>query len=458
MNLKRMIVPTILSSIGLTACGKKSSDSADTGTSLTTRNPGTSKVQATNVSELGLTGALQIELPAAVASKKTSLKLVESKSIEACMMRESAKQLVTQIAEQTSFLCHIEAEGKNIPWNTPALLDFSEMALRKAALEGTEVADADYAIGVYAKETTDGGVEVFLCQGQSASTLSLAQAFKITGSKTLTVDGKTVHASQGNVAIDMDMSMPGMSNSFKGAIAFDGNYTDKDISKLSMDIKFSMEMDPSAFPSGPMLKLTSSKITNSFAQKFNIISKEGGKTKLSISERGTFDDGTNSFDFKKTSVGLFDAVQGNVYYAYDDGSGGFDFSSQACVDADSNLLSDGCDGSKFQSGGDLYLAKTDLPDILPVSYSPDAPTGFDCKTATWTKVTITNENDAAHAKCDGLTEAEDASEGGSDPYSTCFAEGAVVSDDVIEGGVVFEEDTNTDDFEADPGIGDGSDL
>jgi hypothetical protein len=128
MNAYKM-VPAILTLAGLVACGKSSSDGSSTAaTTGTTRTP-TGTVQAASVDELGLTGALNINLPPALSSSGSTLRLSGGqKSMEACLMRESAKQLVTQIKMISSTLCHIEAEGKNIPWNTPVILDIGDMA------------------------------------------------------------------------------------------------------------------------------------------------------------------------------------------------------------------------------------------------------------------------------------------------------------------------------------------
>ncbi len=102
-------------------------------------SPSNSKVKATNVSELGLTGALNLDLPDALKEGSSSLRLAGAKSMEVCLMRESAKQLVQQIDMATSMLCHIESEGKSIPWGEPIILDLSSMGaalkLKKLSLQ-----------------------------------------------------------------------------------------------------------------------------------------------------------------------------------------------------------------------------------------------------------------------------------------------------------------------------------
>lgn len=245
------IVPAILTLAGLAACGKSSSsNNAATAPTTGTTRTATGAVQATSVDELGLTGALNISLPDALADSSGSLRLAGTKSIEACLMRESAKQLITQIDMISSTLCHIEAEGKNIPWNTPVVLDISDVQAALAALKlqappgdappipgagdeipttpdgsapptGTEAPGGDTAsftipkIGIYADDSDGDNISVYICEGETTDAMTLSQAFKITGSKSITKDGKAVQVSKGTINISSGNDTMG---TFKGAI------------------------------------------------------------------------------------------------------------------------------------------------------------------------------------------------------------------------------------------------
>ena len=81
----------------LSSCGDDSSDDAATA-SGTTRTA-TGAVEATDVSQLGLTGALSVDLPDALENSTSSgLRLaVGQKSMEACLMRASAQQVLQQV-------------------------------------------------------------------------------------------------------------------------------------------------------------------------------------------------------------------------------------------------------------------------------------------------------------------------------------------------------------------------
>lgn len=451
------IVPAILTLAGLVACGKSSSsgDSA-TATTGTTRTP-TGTVQASSVDELGLTGALNINLPKALSDSGSSLRLDGGqKSTEACLMRESAKQLVTQIKMISSTLCHIEAEGKNIPWNTPVVLDIGDMAAGptlQAPPDGfdpnnpptTGTGDPSGGqtggptggagpgtgdtpsftipkIGIYTDDTDANNIAVYICEGETTSDMKLSQAFKITGSKSITKDGKTVKVSKGTITISSGDDTMG---TFKGAIGFDSNYTEADANAMKLEVKFGF----SGF---------------SFAQKFEIAAKDSGFSKVSISETGTMDFGAGDpFSFKNAGIGVFDAENGNVLYTYD--GNGTQFATQACVD-DESYLTD-CTATKFAEGGALHLKSTDVPGVLPASFSPTAPSGFDCAKADWSK-TIKPATDSAttakHQACDEdmMSEASESMSG----MSKCFdaAEGFAQSTQPAE--IEFSE-ANPGDFE-----------
>ncbi|HET9241115.1 MAG TPA: hypothetical protein VFO10_27870 [Oligoflexus sp.] len=431
MNANKM-VPAILTFAGLVACGKSSSKSdAAANNTGTTRTP-SGTVQAASVDELGLTGALNINLPPAL-SEGTSLRLAEDqkKSMEACLMRESAKQLVTQIKMISSTLCHIEAEGKNIPWNTPVILDVGDMAAGPAlqggpgdtfdpntvdpntidpntidpSTTGDKTGDTTTPpsftipkIGIYTDDSDGNNIAVYICEGETTTDMKLSQAFKITGSKTITKDGKSVKVSKGTIHISSGDDTMG---TFKGAIGFDSNYTEADASAMKLEVKFGF----SGF---------------SFAQKFEIGANDSGFSKVSISESGTMDFGVGDpFSFKNAGIGVFDAINGNVLYNYE--GNGRQFATQACVDANSYLTD--CTATKFAEGGTLHLKSTDVPGVLAAAFSPTAPSGFDCATADWSKTIKPATDSATNAKHDACNEGMmDQAAASMSGMSKCFSD------------------------------------
>lgn len=412
------LVPAILTVVGLAACGKSSS--TDTVASVAAAGAPSGKVTASTVADLNLTGALNITLPESLAG--AGLRLAEgAKSMEACLMRSNIKDLVQQVDMVKTTLCSIEAEGDNIPWNKPVLLDTSGMGLVDP--EDSSGPGEAPLIGIYADSSVADKVAVYICQGETTATMKLMQAFKIDGSKSITKDGKIVKTSKGTVNMAFEM---GDLMSMKGAIGFDSNYTNADTTAL----KFQMKMGMTGM---------------SFAINTDLVSKDSGESKISISQTGTFsmgDSGTGELPtgdgdpgvdpgidpgagpggpgltditFTNIGVGMFDAENGNVFYSSQ--GAGTDFNTHACVDSASKLVS--CDSAKFAVDGALYVTAADVPGVLKSDFTPAAPTGFDCATADWsTKLAPSADGAtaAAHEAC--YANITETSDGGG--MSECF--------------------------------------
>ncbi|SMF12398.1 hypothetical protein [Pseudobacteriovorax antillogorgiicola] len=436
---KGIIIPALVSMMGLVSCGDSSDDSS--GDSASTRTT-TGTVEASTVSDLGLTGALSLDLPDALEDTSSSLRLQGSKSMEACLMRASAKQLITQIQMAASTLCHVEAEGSTIPWNTAVILDFSSLEAaaltKRAALQGDTPPDLgdlpeggeigeegaptgaggdDFSmpmLGIYTDDTDGDNVSIYICEGEDESSMTLVQSFTITGSKTVTnAAGESVKASKGTMHMGMSDDTFG---TFKGAIAYDNNFTVTDTNSMSMEVKFEFD----GF---------------SFAQKFGFDENSSIST-VSISETGTMDFGDGDpFTFKNAGIGAFDADNGHVFYSYE--GFGDTFATRACVDSESYLVD--CTDTKLQSGGALYLTTDDVPTVLTSSFTPAEPSGFDCSAQTWTTVTPATDDAtiAAHEACD-----EDliSSISEDDSMSACFT-GYAQSDEPAT--IVFEEEESS---------------
>lgn len=408
-----------------------SSDDESTTAADTTSRTATGTVEATSIDELGLTGALNVELPDSLSDSSTSLALLQtgSKSVEACLMRSSAKQMIQQVEMASSMLCHIEAEGETIQWNTPTILDFSQMeagaGLTLAKTDrGFELVQAPGedpgsesdmtmpVIGIYTDDTDGNNVHVYLCEGETEETLSLTQSFTVKGSKKVDVNGTQVNASAGVIHINMSDDTMG---TFKAKMSYDSNYKTAGDSRFEMGMKiaFSEEFK--------------------FRQKFSI-TEASGITTIAMSDAGSMSFGADSFTFSSAGAGRFDASNGNVIFKYD-GGGGDPFSTRACVDSTGVIVACSSD-AKFAEGGSLHILPSVVPGVFADTYEPDAPSGFDCATATWTKVAPASDEAtiAAHTACDeGL-----ASSAGTDGASACFGTGYDDGGEPMD--ISFEED------------------
>jgi hypothetical protein len=100
------------------------------------------------------------------------------------------------------------------------------------------------------------------------------------------------------------------------------------------------------------------------------------------------------FTTENASIGKFDSEHGNVVGSFNQQS--FDRDVKACVDKNSTLVD--CADAKFEEGGALHIAATEVPAFLPASFAPAKPAGFDCAAASWgTAVAIDPEGAGASA-------------------------------------------------------------
>ncbi len=99
----------ILTALSINACSKTSEDE-DTSASTTDTN---GLAAVTDVGELKLS-SLQIDLPAALKANASGLRLLAGKrSMDACQMGQTIKEVTSRVGEVANFACHIEAEKAN---------------------------------------------------------------------------------------------------------------------------------------------------------------------------------------------------------------------------------------------------------------------------------------------------------------------------------------------------------
>jgi len=350
-------------------------------------------------------------------------------------MKVSVGNLAYQVQSLASMVCHVEAEGSNIPWNQPAIIDFSEAAPALKALrlksklqddpeampgQEPEIEVPAY-LGIYADDSKGDSVSVYICQGASKTSMSLVQAFTVEGSKKITKGGKTVNASKGSVTI---AAGDAAYFTFKGVLGFDANFTKAELASLKFHTRFA----------APGM---------TYVQSSEIASHDNGTDFVGVSEAGKSEGEGYSFDYTHIGAGLFDAVNGSIYYSYEGGDGQ-PFSTRACVDADNYLVD--CSAAKFAAGGALDLNKDLIPGVLPITFDPKSPTGFDCATADWSTTVTVSTDEAVLAKHEACDAGSDEVDLGSD-YSSCFGEGFGTSDELVT-----IEETTEDGSSVDPDV------
>jgi len=444
--------------LAFSACSKKSTTAATgTGTSAT-NEIANQNVKATSVKDFNLAGALNLDLPDSATGKGSAglVSLLQgAKSVDACRMRQSMKQSVQMIDMIRMSLCHIEAEGDHIPFNTPVLLSMSGGPGLKlqappdvppdapTAPDGAPTTDpttdptaGDPSTG--AEEPTSGGAELFgvyidtkdadsvnvyMCSGESKDKMELSQVFRITGSK----DNK----SKGEMILSQTLGTMG----FGASVAFDSGYTEADTFAMGMKMKFSDGGD------------------NSFASFLNMKLVKAGVSFIQTADSGTFGGQT----MNNSAAARFDDDNGEILFALDTSYQGESHKSndKACVDGAGYMID--CSGAKFIDGGALYTPVTDVPGALPADFSATKPSGFDCAAATWQEVDVDLADTTAaekHQACNedmGMFEQEDCWD------DATFAPSEETVDIPEDRTEISTEEPTTDDLPIDP-TADGTTL
>lgn len=388
----RLAIPALVLTVA-SGCSKSSSGGS-TSDGTNNANP---NVKATSVSDLNLAGVLNLNLDSSITGTGTSLtSLLAPKSAEACRVRQSIKQSVDMLQGIKAMLCHVEAESTKIGFNKPVLLklempggapgdgDTPELpegpdgdlpdgppAMPSPGLKLAGDASAQY-MGIYVDTTDANATKVYMCSGEDKAALKLTQSFTI-----LSAEDKK---SKGEMLLDNSMG----DMTFAAAIAYDAGYTKAGTTALEFKVKFGGSFQGE---------------TNSMAQYLNLQLVDGGVSTIKNSDSGNF----MGSSMNNAGIAKFDDKSGQIIFALDTSYGGqaYNETKQSCVDAAGYVVA--CSDAKFTSGGDLYVTGDDVPGFLGESFSPTAPSGFDCAAAQWTEVAIDLTDTttmAAHEKCD----------------------------------------------------------
>jgi len=416
---------------GAMACSKSSdSPKKDPGTTATTV-PRSTTGPVGRMQQLNLSNALSIQLPDALADSSTGLRLTANKSLEACMMKESIKQSTMMLEGINSTLCYIESQSSTIVEGTPKLFKISmgDMGGGDGPGAGPGSGDGpgagpgpgpgpgpgltsgpgmgDQYIGVMVQKTGD-VTDVYVCEGESATALTLGQHFKVKGDKVITKNGKEMGVSKGEVRLFNKM----MGIEFGASVTFDNYFTAADKSESEFKVRLSGTMDMSG------MGLVDDSMKLDMAQYMGLSSVDAGVSTVKLSDRGEFF-GEQTLN---TSIGKFDATNGNVAGSFKQQS--FDDEVKVCVDNASVPVS--CDDAKFKEGGALHIAASEVPAFLPADFAAAKPTGFDCAAVAWGTAVAIDPSSAGASSCQ-----MDQDQGGGEDAG-CFDGGFVGSEEEFE--------------------------
>lgn len=349
--LTSSIIVGLASVAVIAACGKEK------------ENKSTSETPET-IADLSLSSALALDLPSAIVtaaggSTTSSLaldgKLVGKKSSEACRTMQNTNMVLERVQEIGTMFCHLEAESANMKFGVKYNVNVSG---------GERKADSR-AMALWVDNSDAANLKVYMCKGGS-----LQQTISISG---FAGEGKA----KGTVQSVHSGSEGSTTHTGAASIEFDFTQAGYRIVKSSMTDTASGGTYAGTFRNYAELALADS-----------------GVSVIKMSSEGT----RGSDAFGDQGVMMFNGTLGQALFkgAGTNGSFTYNYTSR------STFGSDGVTVDSSTAPEAIKVALSSLPEKLPSTFSPQAPTGWDCSGTTET-VTVdmnsTTGTGPAHAAC-----------------------------------------------------------
>ena len=335
-GIREITMVAALTAVGVvSSCNKKKSD------------PDSSGVTATSVADLKLSSALDLTLPASLASaagQATSLALDDfnltgKRSSEACRTVQQVKQLMDNLGTISGTMCHLEAES--------AQFVFGE----KYDITLTEGGQTD-KMQLWADNSVGGQLTVYVCHAGS-----LQEKIIVNSSNSVGASGSVRHMGSGS------------GSTWSSNISFD--FTESGVKVVS---------GQNIFTDG----------SNKFATDSSLTFRDAGVSNMTMSNKGS------SADFGTFADRGAVRHNGTMGQAMFKGTGThnsetYDFSSRSTFDKD------GYASANSSATSDVTVTGSELPAFLAVSFSIDPPSGWDCSGG---KEITVNADTAAHLACE----------------------------------------------------------
>jgi len=332
----------------LTSCGN-SSDEDGTAT-------------ASSVSDLGLSGALQITIPdnlaaasggtaasLALAGGSNHLNLVGKKSSEACRTMENTNRVLENMQELGGMFCHLELESAKMKFGTKY----------EISMPGGPGLTASPAMAIWVDNSNAAELKVYMCQNGT-----LKQNITISG---YTGSGKAKGS---------------MSSAFTGENGSGGINLDFDLTQEGYKIvKASMKHTKTGSNAG------------TFRNYSDISLADSGVSTVKMSSVGT----RGSDTFSDQASVLFNGTMGQALFT----GNGTQSSNVYNWTTRSTFGSNGITVASTSATADITVAAASLPAKLAESFAPTAPAGWDCSGTTETvSIDMTDAaTRAAHLAC-----------------------------------------------------------
>lgn len=356
----RILATIATAGLMLSGCGEKKEDEAtseESGGSVAGGGGGggtaDNKVAAADdVSDLQLTAAFALKLPAALSGEQAGASLLQAgakKSQEACQIGQTVKESVRSIESIGNFFCHLEVEKEKLTFGKKFLINTNGQEFAKIFVDNSQAAAGKITIGFCSKHGSDE-----------------------TNKELIVIDGLTDAGPKG-ASFNMGTSMyEGKAQSWQQETAFDMS------------------------SAGLMNLITSQLHThdgNTFRRKVELAITEAGLTTAKLAARGSWQ-GNN---FTERGAAIFNGSFGSAIYQNAGSHQGqeFSFSRRAYFsEAGDVLTADDVPAS-------VISQVTDVPAFLAEDFSPTMPEGWvqqGCPD--YDDVVDLDPESAAHQACD----------------------------------------------------------
>ena len=364
--VKASIIVGLTSVVVIAACGKKKDDKSSTET-------------AESIADLSLSSALALDLPSSIVtaaggSTTSSLaldsKLLGKKSSEACRTMENTNMVLERLQDVGNMFCHLEAESANMKFGTK----YNVNVAGESNIAGTQ------AMAIWVDNSNAANLKLYMCKGGT-----LSQTISISG---FAGQGKA----KGSVQSVHANSEGSTTHTGGASIEFDFTQTGYRIVSSSMT-------DTS----------TGGDYAGSFRNYAELALADSGVSVIKMSSQGT----RGSDSMGDQGVVMFNGTLGQSLFkgAGTNGSHTYNYTSRSTFGSDGVTV----DGSTAPEA--IKVALSALPDKLASTFSPQAPSGWDCSGTTETiniDMTSTTGTGAAHAACNKRNRHR---------FSQCFGDG-----------------------------------
>jgi len=307
---------------------KKDDETSTAAKTTTTTDGGIAAVE--DVGSLKLSN-LKIELPAALDGGSATLRLAGGKkSVEACQMGQTIKEVTSRVGSVASFACHIEIEKDKIVFGKKTKITFLGQEFGRLLV---------------LKE--DDKISFAMCQnGEGRTNKQLIEVTKVTDA-----------GPAGSIYEIGSQSEQGETQSWTSKMSFDFSTS----GTLSMD-------STDRFLSG----------SNEFLRAVKLSIKDEGVSTVALASKGSWQGQT----FAQRGAGRFNGTYGQTLFensgtsSYQGVEQTFSFANRSYFDENGVVVSDTATDAFAAPSGELYITKADVPVYLTDSSAITAPAGW----------------------------------------------------------------------------------